>query len=801
MFKNYLLLAIRLLSKNKTFTFINVLGLSIGIATFLVLVRYVEYEFSYDKYIPGANEIYRIDYYESQHNSPLLQSAHTQSGLSQVLQEHIPEIKAVTRFYNEQCLIFNDKAKNTDRKILWADSTFLKVFKIALLRGNPEKVLTAPNAAVISKSQALVYFGSGDPIGKTVYFNEHLPLTITGVFKDLPENSSIKFDFLVSFNTLEHYGWTPKHGDFHYPWLFTFVTLNSPKTTVAEVNTKLQTIVEKYLTTNLKNRNITGKYELRPLRKIHFASNLLGELEAGKNKIILYALVFLAFFILITAWINYINLSLARSFERVGEIGVRKVYGAGSGHITLQYLTESLIIILFTLVTGLSVYEVLSRGLAKISESTFVIASGHGWTWLVYIVLILAGTSLSTVYPAYIISKFKPALILKHKFRNKNNYLSNGLVIFQFFLSIVLIGGMLIAFKQINFIRRFDVGFNMLQTISLRGPASQNSDTLRHQRFHAFRDDVLKQEGFAAGTASMNIPGEEMRFHDERVRIAGSENDIRQSYWVSFIDNGYLETFGLKLVAGRNFEANDQKQLCLVNEAATRTLGFKNPQEAVNAEFITSNNEKVKIIGVIRDYHHESIKKPVEPCIFYDVHPIEFGYYTFRFKNTVTKDLLLVLKQTWEKHYPNDPFVYYFMDKFFERQYASDFFFERVLVLFSLLSMIIAGMGVFGLSSFSMAKRTKEIGIRKVNGAKVTDLMLLMILRYLRLFITAVIVAIPIIWLGMNKWLSNYAYRINLAWDDAIVPIVITLFIILLTLSYHVLRTVSANPVDALKDE
>jgi putative ABC transport system permease protein len=334
----------------------------------------------------------------------------------------------------------------------------------------------------------------------------------------------------------------------------------------------------------------------------------------------------------------------------------------------------------------------------------------------------------------------------------------------------------------------------------LRGPASQNSDSLRHRHFHAFRDEVLKLGGFVAGTASMNIPGEEIRFHDENIRVSGSSNDKKQSYWISLIDDQYLETFGLKLLAGRNFQANNQQNICMVNETAIKALGFKTPAEAVNGELIAWN-QKIKIIGVVRDFHYESIKKLVEPCIFYNVHPNEFGYYTFRFKSNPNKKELLNLKKIWENNYPNDPFIYYFMDKFFARQYATDYLFERVLMVFSILSMIIAAMGVFGLASYSMAKRTKEIGVRKVNGARVSDLMLLMIIRYLRLFFISVVIAIPIIWIGMSKWLSYYAYSVHLGLRDMIIPILITLIIILLTLSYHVMRVVKANPVDAIKDE
>jgi putative ABC transport system permease protein len=663
MIKNNLLLAFRILFKNRTFTFINILGLSIGIATFLVLMRYVEYEFSYNTFFKDSERIYRIDYYEYQNKELLRQTSRSHSRLLYTLPYDIAEIEHITRVYHENCLIFNDRARVTDQKVLWVDSSFLKVFGINLIRGNANEALVAPNSMVISQSQAKLYFGDEDPIGKTLYFNEHLPFTVTGIFEDLPRNSTLKFNFLNSWSTMIRYNWNPMGGDFLYTWSFTFIKLRENGNNVNLVNKKLKDFAGKYLNTS-RNNQITGKYALRPINEIHFSTVLKEEMEAGKSKSLLYAIISIAIFILITAWINYVNLSLAKSFERAGEIGVRKVYGAGTAQISWQHILESFIIALFTFLVGFSIYEIMAYLLTQLLSGSFVMASGHGLIWLAYVVVILAGTVLSSVYPAYIMSKFKPALILKHKFTNKNNYLRNGLVIFQFILSTTLIGCTLIAFRQINYIRKFDVGFNTIQTISLRGPASVNSDSLRRQRFRAFRDDVLNTGAFVSGTSSMNIPGEEPRFHDENIRTPQGANDTKRSFSISWIDEGYIETFGLKLLSGRNFSPNDRINFCLVNETATRILGFKSPRDAVNAEFITDQNRKVTIAGVIRDFHHESIKKSVDPYVFYNIHPYEFGYYTFRLKTTGNKGALGSLKQIWEKHYPNDPFVYYFMDDF-----------------------------------------------------------------------------------------------------------------------------------------
>jgi putative ABC transport system permease protein len=795
-----LLLSLRLLYKNKTFTIINILGLSIGIATFFALTRYVEYEFSYNKFFPDADRIYRVDYYEYQNNEPLRETSRTHTRLALVLKDDISEIESVTKVYNENCLVFNDKAKITDQKVLWADSAFFSVFRLKLLRGNPDEALRVSNSTVISQSQAKVYFGDENPMGKTIFFNEHLPFTVTGVFEDLPQNSTLKFNFLNSWSTLVNYHWASAAGDFQFPWVITFVLLKKGQPNLENINAKLKAFAEKNVF-GIRNKLVTGKYVLHPLTQLHFSTKLKEEIDNGKSKSLLYAIISIAVFILVTAWVNYMNLSLAKSFERAGEIGVRKVYGAGVVHISKQYIVESLFLTTLTFLLGYSIYEIIVVVLRTVAKDTFVLASGHPWVWLFYISIILLGTLLSTVYPAFVMSKLKPALILKHKFKSKNNYLKNSLVVFQFILSTTLIGCSLIAFRQINFIRKFDIGFNTAQTISLRGPASVNSDSMRLQHYRAFRDEAIRTGFFTVGTSSMNIPGQEPRFHDENVRLPGSTNEKQQSYSVSWIDDGYLETFGLTLLAGRNFSPNDNDNFCLINEMTSKTLGFNNPSEAVNVEFITDSAKKVMIIGVIRDFHNESLKKSIEPFIFYNKHPFEFGYYSFRLKKNGDSKSLSTLKRIWDTHYPNDPFVYYFMDDFFARQYETDNLFGRILVLFSILSIVIAGLGLFGLASFSVVKRTKEIGVRKVNGARVIDLLLLLITDYARLVGIAVAIAIPLIYILMSRWLNGYVYRTHLTVWDMLLPIIIILVITLMTLSYHVIKTVRANPVEALRAE
>lgn len=803
MWKHYFIFSFRNLRKRKFFSIINILGLSIGIATFLILSNYANYEFSYDKYFPQADRVYRIDYYEYQNNEAVLKNARTHTGLSTWITHKVPEVSYVAKAYYENCLLFNDKAKG-HQKGLWADSTFLKIFNIQVLSGNRDKALVASNSMAISRSLAEVYFGNDDPIGKILYFNEHVPFTITAVFEDIPANASVRFSFLVSMTTLFRMVPSLKpEGDFGDPWTFTYILLNQNVRDTKAINLKLERLANENVT-SLRERNLKGKYELRPLRQIHFTQGMTGELEPGRSKMLLYALISIAVFILFAGWMNYINLSLAQSFQRAEEITVRKIYGASVSGITQQFIAEAIVISLLTVFAGTLIYFIFVKFLSAYLSADFEVTQQVNFKWLFYLPAVFLFTLLASIFPARIIARYKPAFILKRQFiiRSNKNYIRNGLVVFQLLLSILTIGCALIAGKQINYMMQFDVGFNTMQTISLHGPASRNIDSLRYQRFKAFRSDLLSNNKFIAGTASMNIPGEELRYHDESIRRPGGNNDKKQTFWISLIDDGYLDTYGLQLVSGRNLVESDKTNGgCLINESAARALGYSDPAKAVNAVFLAGNNKSRKVTGVIRDFHHESLRKKVEPVVFYFDHPYEFGYYSFRVNAHDRAAALDVLQQTWKKHYPDDPFIYYFMDTFFARQYANDEMFGKLLGLFSIMSIVVACLGLFGLASLSVVRRTKEIGIRKVVGASAFRILILLSRDYLELVCIAFLIVLPVFYYVMREWLNVFSYKIKLQWWMFLLPGIIVLLLAWLVVSVRSVRAALANPVKSLRTE
>ncbi len=801
MLKHYWITAFRNLLRHKLFTSINIVGLSISIAIFLALTNYVAYQFSYDTFYKNGDQVYRINYFEYQQGQPVLQSARTHSRTALLVHEYVPQIEAVTRVYNEKAFVFTEDVRIVDQDMLFVDSSFLNVFHVKVISGS-DKSLTAPHSVMISQSQAEAYFGKEDPIGKTLFFNERLPFIVTGVFEDIPSNTSIDFDFLLSWSTMPYYGWIPKDGDFSSPWTFTFVKLRDNATDLTAINTALTDMANEHITT-LKLRGHTARQELRAYQDMHTSPDLSGEIKPSTSKVLLYTLLSLAVFILVAAWINYINLSLARSLERADEIGVRKVFGATRFAISGQFLLEAGILSVLTFIKGCSLYVLFTGPFSGVLFTNITFLPYSVLRWIIYFIGFVACTTLIAFYPAHFLSKYKPVVILKNKLGSgagKANVLHQGLMIFQLFLAVAIVGITFIAGRQIKFMREFDSGFNAKQAISLRAPASTNSDSLRYVRYTAFRNEVLQNSAFTSGTASQNIPGEEIRYHDEGVHAVGSENEKKQSFQIMWVDEGYEKTFGMNLLGGRNFNQKEFGLTCMINETAARALGYKNPADAVNTSIMTSENTTATVIGIWKDYHHESVRKSVDPIIFFHRHPIEYGYYSFH-SSSRAGHYLAGLQKIWEKHYPNDQFIYYFMDHFFEEQYQADELFSKLLNLFSIISITVASLGLFGMATLAMVKRTKEIGVRKVLGASVWNILVMLCKSYVRLIAISCLFAFPLAYYLTWQWLQGFAYKITISWWMIALPGVIVLLATLVTIAGQTIRAALANPARSLRDQ
>jgi len=781
MLRHYFITALRNLAKNKVFTSINVTGLSVSIAIFLSLVSFVAYQFSFDKFYPGSDKIYRVNYTEFMEGEPVIETARSHSRTALLIHEYVPQVEAVCRLYNEKAYFWNEDIRLVDQNMFFADSSFFKVFDIKLIVGDRDKALEAPMSLVISKSQAEVYFPNQNPMGKTLYMNERLPFTITGIFDDIPKNTSLDYDFLVSWATIWYMGWASQEGDFDHPGLFTFFKLKDKITDISAVNAALNRMADEHIQ-NLKLIGHTGKYELQALTDLHTSKDLNGEIKPGISKVLLYSLLSLAIFILVAAWINYVNLSVARLIERADEIGIRKVFGATRLAISGQFFLEAIILSAVTFLIGFLIYLYIGFSASNWLGLNITIGRMHTPQLMMYMVAFVAGTTLIAFYPAYFVSRYKPVLILKNKLgsgKGRSNVLYQSLMVFQLFLSIAVVGITLIAGRQISYMLNFDSGFNARQTITLLAPASTNSDSLRYSRYSAFRNDVLQYPEFKSGTSSFNVPGEEIRFHDESLHAVGSNNDKKESFKVLWIDEGFKETFGLTLIGGRNFHVGEFANTCLINESAALALGYSTPGDAVNSDIINS---------------------PVEPVIFIDRHPYEYGYYSFSVQSTEGQ-FLNTLEKIWKEHYPNDQFVYHFMDRFFEEQYSQDKLFGKLLNSFSVISIIVASLGLFGIATISMAKRTKEIAVRKVFGASTGNLLVMLSKTYVKMILIGCVFAFPASYYLTSEWLKEFSNRIDMNWWMILLPGLIVLITTLLTISGLAIRAAVANPAEKLRDQ
>jgi putative ABC transport system permease protein len=800
MLRHFVLTALRNLNTSRLFTGINVLGLSISIAVFLALMSYVQYHLSFDDFYEDGDRIYRLEYKEFREGQAILETAKSHSRTALVMSDYVPEVEAVTRTYHERAYVWNENVRLVDQEMLFVDSSFCKVFNLKMISGSCDTGLMPPKTVLISHSQAQVYFGDEDPMGKTLFFNERLPFIVTGVFEDIPPTTSMEYNFLLSWSTIYFYGWGTRDGDFNAPGNYTFVKLRPGVTDIEAVNQRLTSMATDNMP-HLKIRGHTARYELRSYSDIHTATGLSAEIKPGVNPMLLYSLLSLALFILITAWINYVNLSVARSIDRAAEIGIRKVFGASRWIISAQFLAEALIVSIVTFGLGFGLYRFVIMGFVRGDSVNSDLLPGNFPGWPFYFIGFVAVTALVSFYPAHFISRFKPALVLKSRVvsgKGKASILHDGLIVFQLFLAVTVLSVALIAGRQISYMLDFDAGFDSQQVITLRAPASTNSDSIRYPRYTAFRSEVLQHSAFKAGTSSFNVPGEEIRFHDEGVRAVGRDNDKKQSFQVLWVDEGFEETFGMQLLSGRNFNLVESGNVCLINESAVRALGYETPEQAVNTSLV-SNNRTYTIAGIWKDYHHESIHKSVSPIIFVHRHPFEYGYYSFKVE-TSQKEFIDYLKMIWHKHYPNDQFVYYFMDRFFGDQYQSDLLFGSLLNLFSVIALIVASLGLFGVASLAMVKQTREIGIRKVLGASVTGILMLLSRRYALMVALGCLVALPLAWYLTNEWLTDFTYRINIEWWMLVIPGVVVSVGTLLTISILTVRAALVNPVKTLKE-
>jgi putative ABC transport system permease protein len=811
MIKNYFKIAWRNLWKNKGYSFINIAGLAIGLACFLSIALYVADELSYDRYNDKAGRIYRINS-DIRFGGTDLNLAVCSDPMGATLKKDYPQVEEYVRFYNSNGskLIKKGNEYINEANVVHADSTLFNVFTLPAVSGDTKTALNEPNTVVLTESAAKKYFGSTDVVGKTIETNENTGTLykVTAVIKDIPHNSHFNFDFIFSMDNVE-YGF----GNYLSHNFQTYILLKKgidPK----EFENNFKQVIDKYIFPQAKqfmqiaSMNDFEKagnklvYRLMPLTDIHLKSDRSPELGVNGNIQYVYIFSAVALFILLLACINFMNLSTAHSSGRAREVGIRKVLGTERKTLIRQFITESTLMAVISLVVALLIAVSVLPLFNDIAAKSLSLNLLFSYKFLPFLLLLpLATGLLAGSYPAFFLSSFQPITVLKGKINTsfKKSNLRSSLVVFQFTTSIILIIGTIIVYKQLNYIQTKNLGFKKDQVLIVNGTnALQNSAEV-------FKNEVGKMSGvksasFAGYLPVSNSARSSNTFSSEAVMDSKTGFNIQT--WR--IDYDYINTMGMEISKGRNFSRDfgSDSTAVLINEATVPILGYDDPVgKKLYASASTGNNQTIAytIIGVVKNFNFESVHQYIGPlCML-----LGNSNNAVAFKVTAADitGLIKNVESKWKTMAPSMPFSYRFLDESFNEMYRAEERVGKVAIVFAVLAIVIACLGLFGLATYMAEQRTKEMGIRKVLGATTESLIQLLSKDFLRLVLIALVVAIPLAWYFMHNWLKDFAYRINIPWWVFGVAGFAAMLIALLTVSYQSIKAALMNPVKSLKSE
>lgn len=808
MLQNLTLLAFRNLLRHKTFSFINILGLAIGLAASILLLGYVSTERSYDDVHTKKDNIYRVRFDNYKAGDLKSSSAIGYYGAAPEIKAGFPEVLDYVRFHRADGMYTYSPAtgqpvSHHETKAYYADAAVFSVFDFELLEGNKSNVLSNPKSIAISATAAKKYFNTENPIGKTLSLTtewEGGEYQVTGVFKDVPENSHIKFDFLLSIDGLLQ-NKQFKDGAWYW-WNFYTYLLLRPETNHVNLELKFPGLIEKFLGKQLKRSNSQETFTLQPLSDIHLHSNLSSEAEVNGNHRTVSVLLILSFIIIGIAWLNYVNLSTAKATERAREVGVRRLLGSNKKRLILQFFAESLAVTSIAIVVAIGLVFIAHPFFNQLIGRPLSISfSNQLFFWISTLLIIITGTLLAGLYPAFKLSSFQPITALKGKIHQVTGGINirKSLIVFQFFASAVLIVATLTIFRQLEFMRNQDLGMDIQQKIVIRAPKIIHADTYVTDMDY-FKKTLKSNVQVASVSISSEVPGKEV-FWTNEIRKTGEPETVKKIVNILAIDEDYIPTYDMTLLAGRNFTkdlATDPGESIIINESAIQTLGFISPEAAINQSITIGAVNSKRIVGVIRDFHQQSLKQENKPTIFNYI-PWDQSYITI---SMIGKDIdhrIAGMESIFHTVFPNNAFEYFFLDEQFNLQYQADEREWKLFVLFAVLSVFVAGMGLFGLSSFVAIQRAKELAIRKVLGASVLRLSILLSTDFIKLILFALLFAVPLSWYLMKQWLMNFAYHIEVPWTGILIAALLTVFIALLTVGSQTLKAAITNPVDSLK--
>ena len=806
MWRNYLNTAIRNLWKQKYYTLINVLGLALGLACFLFILAYVKDELSYDRYHEKADRIYRADF-KGHIFGQEFDLTEVGDPFGPTVLESYPEVvqQARLRDHGSYLVRYENNSYRED-EVVFADSTFFQVFTFPLLKGNPQTALAEPGAVVITPAVAKKYFGDEDPIGKTLVLDNEYNHRVTGIMEEMPKNTHFYYNMLLSMPSLEESRsnqWVSNN--FH-----TYLVLKEgadPRALEAKfpqiIETHIGRQLEQYMGMAIDDFFKAGnsaEYSLFPLTKIHLHSNKFDELSPNSDIRYVYIFSFIGAFILLLACINFMNLATARSSNRAKEVGLRKVVGARRRQLVGQFLSESVLLSLIALLIAVLLMQLAMPYFNQLSGKNLNLwRADTGWLWAAMGGLALLVGLLAGSYPAFFLSAFRPVQVLQGLLSRGGGagVFRNVLVVFQFTITIALMVGALVINKQLQFIQNKKLGFSKEQVLILNDAYALGNNAL------PFKERVLQIPGVKSATFSGYLPTPSYR---SSTSYFMGKNPTPENSHILFrfeADPDYISTLGMEMVKGRDFSGENpsDSSAVILNEAAVKIFKLEDPlgQEISHLGEDPSQAQAYRVIGVVRDFHFSSLRDKIEPLVLHCGD--SKGYLAMKVNTGDIQALATALKREWDAFAPNQPFGYDFMDDDFNTMYDSEVRIGRIVGLFTFLAVFIACLGLLGLAAYTAERRTKEIGIRKVLGAPARNLFLLLAKEFTRWVAIACVIALPVAYLAMQNWLQGFEYRVRVDAGTLLLAALAALLAALATVSYHALRAVRRNPVEALRYE
>ncbi|MFH1194892.1 MAG: ABC transporter permease [bacterium] len=806
MFKNYLTITLRNLRKYKGYSFINIFGLAVGIAVCILIMLFVQDELNYDRFHEKSDRVFRLCL-DARAGEIAEQGVTTCAPLAETLVREIPEVETAVRFRNYGFPVFRygEKAFSEER-VFWADSSLFDVFTIPFLKGNPKTVLSQLNALIITETMAKKYFGEENPIGKIINSDNRFDYIVTAVVKDMPDNSHFHFDFIAS---LARYNDTRSPIWFNNNW-YTYVVLREG-VSWQDVEKKINPALTKYYKPQIEaafqttweelvKNGAKYNFNLQPVTDIHLNSHYAQELEPNSSMANVYIFSLIALAILCIACFNFMNLSTARYSSRAKEVGIRKTLGSDFGQLVRQFLSESIILVFVSTIISILLVYLLLPVFNDISGKEITLNLFNNFYALPsLLLLILFVGSAAGIYPAFFLASFKPMTVLGGKFKDgsRGKAFRSGLVIFQFSISIILIIGTVIVYGQLNYMQNKNLGYEKEQLLVIH-----KTDDLGNS-IDAFKNELRKNPNVKYLTNSVQLPG--MNYGDNLFESRVNGKSYRQLLRQGYADYDFASTFKIKMADGRYYSrerAVDADNSIVLNEAAVKSLRLKNPiGTEIYETGIGDETRILKVVGIMKDFHFQSLHQQIEPLAMRLLTQGAARYTTVRLSTENIRQSVESIKSIWDSYAGNQQFEYTFFNEDYDRLYKSEERTSKLFVTFSILAIMIGCLGLFGLAAYTAEKRTKEIGIRKVLGASIQSILVLLSKEFMKWIVIANVVSWPIAYYLMNTWLQDFAYRIDIGFMVFLFAGGSALIIAIITVSIQAIKTAIANPVESLKYE